>query len=1257
MKNNNIYRKLLALLIVLAFSFSFAAQANGKVEKLPPKVLFYENFEGYGVKHFVEYGKDAWTGDSFHMNASAWSVDSRNFHIFEDDKERQSKVMRLGVSPGTNDRYDDGYIYKTVSINDSIGIRFQFKYEEELGIKRMGILTKAQYNLMTIEDNYLRDYNGRKLRKVQKDTWYDCAIILSKDGFYNLYINEARMTGSGVKLPREAAIGNSVSVYFGVHGINESYPEHVNNMLLDDILIYGGNKVLTQQEIKNLPTLKRYEHENQPNPLTDLEEKRADIKERTKNLIVFAIDNKKSMVLGEIKETPVARWENNRILIPAVYTAEVFGNTSTKSENAVSINGSWGTLNVNEDGSVYLNGVKADIFTEICDGIVYAQAETFAPLIGKVYSSTTRHIAVISSSEDAFSESDAEIGEDIVRDLLFQSPTSEEITQAFNKTGAQHPRIIASAEDFARVRELIKTDAKMKEMAKKFLTKADGYMETPHMRYWYENETQLLNQARAAENRLPNLALAYNITLDKKYADRAIAEMMTMVNFPGWQITNSLSNATMGYLVAICYDWLYDLLTPEQKAATEQAIYRFQLQPTLEGYRDPSLVWNMASHWVYEASNWTAVCNGSAMMSALAVFDKYPEDCAEIVASAYRSLTYYLMDYFPDGGSLEGLGYWAFAMRLFTPAVASSLISLGTDFEYPEAPGLCEAVEFPIALHGINAFGFHDSRNTPIDTQIDMWWARRLNRPEWGKIRVKKIDKGTFTPIFFDILWYDPQFANYHDVEMSLDRNFRFIETGSLRSTWSDDNGALVFFHGGESAVSHWQMDAGSLEMEMLGERWIWDLGTDDLTYQKVDGYQRQDVYRIRAEGNNSLVINPSTNGGQERDCYAFVEDMVSKERGSYVVLDITDCYRNQVDSYKRGYMLANDRRSIVIQDEVHAKAPSELFWSFNTRAQINMAEDGQSAVLTMKDKKIKVTFESDFAGAKMDVMPSVPLDTSPQLANAKNVGVKKLFVNIKDSKDATIKLTFSPIDENGNAFSEPITPMVQWSIPDGELQRGKLTSLKINGREFAEITDTRFDYNIMVNPTEKENIVFTYEVQDGYSVSESRNEDMYMLELSDRNGEKQTYSFHFVLKEPSETDNLIAHKVIAAEASEVPEAEHPPENVFDGDYSNESRWAANGEHWLILDLGESKQVDYAGLTLYNGGVRISNFEVYLSEDKTNWTEAGKFESNGIEGKMDYFKLKGSKARYVKFGLHGNSVNLWNSIIEAGAYQIGTEAK
>lgn len=1252
MKRNKIMKQLLSVLTVAAF-LSQTMVAFAAMDKMPEKVLFFEDFEGYGEKHYIAMGENAWTGGEF-LTESAWAVNSRNFLGLIDDEQTKSKALHLGVTASTKNGHDEGYIYKSVKIDDSVGIRFSFKYEEEKGVKRAGVMINNNlYNLFVAEDNFLFDSNGRKLKKLSKSVWYDCAIVVNQNGYYNIYIDEKRVTGSGVKVKNISALGKEISIYFGVNGIEEKVPESVNNMQLDDIIIYNGNKVLTKNEIKKLPVQKRYEHLNQPNGMLDLEEKYNSLDERTKNMVVYAVDNEKSYIRGEIKETPIARWENDRFLIPVIYTLEAFDGSSTVSGDTTIVRGNWGEISVGADGTILVNSQKPSVYTEVKDGVVFAEADDFALLIGKVYSSVKSQLVGISSAEEAFTEAELELSRDIINRLYFKTPTKEEILTAYNGIKAEHPRLLVNNADLERMRKLAKTDKVYAKWVDFLIKKAEATIDTPYIKHYYTNDQTLLDEARGLEARLPMLSLAYQLSGNKAFADRAIGEMMHVLSFPDWGIAHTLDMAAIGFGVSVCYDWLYDLLTEEQRAEIEKALYIRHLQPMLEAFRTPTTKWNLASHWIKDDSNWNSVCGSAAVLTSLAIFEKHQEDAAEVIASAYQSYGYVFCDFFPDGGYLEGLGYWDYCLRIFLPAMASANICLGTDFDYPKTAGLETTVDFPYYLHGINAFGFHDSRNTPIDTYVAMYMAKRLNRPEWGKLRTQSIERGTFSPTYQDILYYDSAYSSYNDVELVLDKYFRFAETGSIRSTWADKAGALVFFHGGEAKVGHSQMDSGSLEMEMLGERWIWDLGTDELTYTTGAVNSRYDVYRLRAEGNNALVINPSADGGQERDAFAFITDFETKERGSFAVMDITESYKDFVDSYKRGYMLADDRRSIVIQDEVTGKKPQRYFWSFNTKANMEIAEDGQSAILSQNDKKLKLTLKTDIPGAKITTMPSVPLETSPQIDNqARNVGVKKIVIDVDNVQSGTISLTFSPIDADANAYVHPLVPMSEWQIPDGELVRGAMTNLTINNAVYEELTDTRFSYNVYCAPNEADTLSFDYTLKEGYTAAESKEGNKRYITLTDSNGGSQKYTFSIIVRELKESDNLTMHKVIGAEATEIPEANHTPELVFDNNYANESRWSAQGEQSLILDYGASKKIDYAGLVFYNGNVRISAFEVYTSNDKTSWTQVGKFESNGIAGEMDKFKLQSTNARYIKFDFHGTSVNAWNSIIEAAAYEI-----
>src|ERR1019366_3455224 len=76
-------------------------------------------------------------------------------------------------------------------------------------------------------------------------------------------------------------------------------------------------------------------------------------------------------------------------------------------------------------------------------------------------------------------------------------------------------------------------------------------------------------------------------------------------------------------------------------------------------------------------------------------------------------------------------------------------------------------------------------------------------------------------------------------------------------------NETMICFKGGEMGASHGDLDAGDFVLEALGQRWAYDLGSDDYA---LPGYfdtnlahttNRWSYYRMRAEGQNTIVINP----------------------------------------------------------------------------------------------------------------------------------------------------------------------------------------------------------------------------------------------------------------------------------------------------------------------------------------------------------------------------------------------------------------
>ena len=79
----------------------------------------------------------------------------------------------------------------------------------------------------------------------------------------------------------------------------------------------------------------------------------------------------------------------------------------------------------------------------------------------------------------------------------------------------------------------------------------------------------------------------------------------------------------------------------------------------------------------------------------------------------------------------------------------------------------------------------------------------------------------------------------------------------TLRTRWQDGEATFMGFKAGEMGASHGNLDAGSFVLDALGTRWAVDLGGDDYALPGYFGSQRWTYYRLRAEGHNTLVINP----------------------------------------------------------------------------------------------------------------------------------------------------------------------------------------------------------------------------------------------------------------------------------------------------------------------------------------------------------------------------------------------------------------
>ncbi|MBR4085514.1 MAG: hypothetical protein IKK33_14660, partial [Lachnospiraceae bacterium] len=191
-----------------------------------------------------------------------------------------------------------------------------------------------------------------------------------------------------------------------------------------------------------------------------------------------------------------------------------------------------------EGNKVTINGKEAEV--TVVDGVNWIKAQYFfETLLGKKVSIETEanSYGVMIAGDNEFTFPSAELfdsgavsnyrsGLQNFNDyLFFENPSYDEIKTAYNNSdlAGQHPRIMATAEDFKRIRDDVKSNEYMSRWYQQLLIEADVLVEdniTP-LKWELRDGMSLLPVAEEAMNNMYVLGMAYQLTGEKKYAERA----------------------------------------------------------------------------------------------------------------------------------------------------------------------------------------------------------------------------------------------------------------------------------------------------------------------------------------------------------------------------------------------------------------------------------------------------------------------------------------------------------------------------------------------------------------------------------------------------------------------------------------------------------------------------------------------------------------------------------------------------------------
>ena len=585
-----------------------------------------------------------------------------------------------------------------------------------------------------------------------------------------------------------------------------------------------------------------------------------------------------------------------------------------------------------------------------------------------------------------------------------------------------HPRLLLSTGDCVKLKARIASEPQLRQWHADLQKEATLVLTRPPSKYEIPDGLRLLATSRRVLDRVRLLALMYRLDGDRRYAERAWQEMEAAAAFKDWNTKHFLDTAEMTHAFAIGYDWLYDYLTPDRRETLRQAMIEKGIKPAINVVNGEIRGgwWSKATH------NWNQVCNGGIGLGALALADVEPALAGQFLEASLKSLQLALRSYGPDGAWNEGPGYWGYATDYTVVYLASLNSALGTDFGLSGFPGFNETALFPLYMCGTTglSFSFADCHAGRMKTPVLFWLARRFDQPvaAWMEQRSK-------SPGALDLVWYEAKSESPQAAGLPLDKYYRGVEVATFRGPWGDANATFAGLKAGDNKANHSHLDPGTFVMDALGERWAEDIGADDYNMPGYFGSKRWEYYRLRAEGHNTLVINPGQQADQDPKAAARMVRYESKGEKVFAITDLTAAYAKDVQRAERGLRLLG-RQNVLVEDEVVAQQPADVWWFLHTEAKIRVGSDGRTAELQIGEKRLNATLLSP-AQAKFEVRPAQPLPTSPNYAQqAKNKNTSKLTVHLTGVTDLRLAVLLEPVTKDASptpSTSASVVPLKDW--------------------------------------------------------------------------------------------------------------------------------------------------------------------------------------------------------------------------------------
>lgn len=571
-----------------------------------------------------------------------------------------------------------------------------------------------------------------------------------------------------------------------------------------------------------------------------------------------------------------------------------------------------------------------------------------------------------------------------------------------------HPRLLVTESDWGKLPARMAAQPEVAAVIKACIYRADQTLDADTLSYELTGR-RMLSVSRNAVERVLDLSTAWKVTGDRRYLERCRREMLSLCSFKDWHPDHHLDTAEMQAAVAIGYDWLHADLSEADRKKISAALLEKGLKATFAEKRV-----------LGRDNNWNQVCNGGMVLSAVALLDIAPKLALSALDEARAHIPIGLeAGYPPDGAYSEGAGYWGYGTIYSILSAEALRTAQLPGAGITEHPGFLESGSFVALAYGNSGlmFNYGDNRESRRSATAAIAWMSRQNRSAaiwsiFGKGYLE-IDPNRAESFLALAAFWIPDPKDMKGAGLPL----HFVGTGkspiAMHRTGFAKKDLFLGIKAGKAKVNHGHMDAGSFVLDLMGQRWVSDLGHQEYHSLEKTGMNlfsmtrdspRWTVFRL-----NQTSHNTNTYNSRPHDIYGAARIISSSGPPvNETLLDMAAPLGLPKGAGATRSFLIEGESTVIVTDTLKGLKPGDTIdWHMMTRAKV--MESGKGFSLSLGGEKLILEISSPQECNRS----ARAADPPPSHFDKRNPGFTRINLNVQAGADGEcrIRAVFQPAD------------------------------------------------------------------------------------------------------------------------------------------------------------------------------------------------------------------------------------------------------